>query len=408
MTQTTPERPYDIVVYGATGFTGRQSARYLAERAPSSLRYAIAGRNPDKLAALRDELDAIRAPAGVIVADAADADAVHAMCAQTRVVLTTAGPFSRYGDAVVDGCVLAGTDYVDITGETPWVKRLIARHHRPAADNGARIVPFCGVDSIPSDLGALALVDHLRQTRGVGTARVEAIFAAKGGLNGGTLASAIAMGEQGWLAEVSDPDLLDPDAHDGAAEGDPLRPRYHDGFGRWLSPFVMGAINTRVVRRSHGLGALDGQGYGRDFTYQEYMDCGRGPKGALTAGAISAGLVAFASLFVTRPGRAVARKLGPAPGQGPSEQTMDGGFLRTRYRAEGDDGHLITATLHADGDPGNRVTVMMLCESALALALDRDDLPDGGGVLTPATGIGLRLLDRLRAAGMRFEIQDPG
>lgn len=407
MAQST-ERPYDIVVYGATGFTGRQSARYLAEHAPSSLRYAIAGRNPDKLEAVRAELDALRAPDGVIVADATDPDAVHAMCAETRVVLTTAGPFSRYGDAVVDGCVLAGTDYVDITGETPWVKRLIARHHRPAAESGARIVPFCGVDSIPSDLGALALVDHLRQTRDVGTARVEAIFAAKGGLNGGTLASAIAMGEQGWLAEVADPNLLDPDAHDGAAESDPRRPRRHDGFGRWIAPFVMGPINTRVVRRSHGLGAIEGRGYGRGFAYQEFMDCGRGPKGALVAGAVSAGQIAFAPLFATAPGRAVAEKLGPAPGEGPSDQTMDGGFLRVRYRAEAEDGHLITATLHADGDPGNRVTVMMLCESALALALDGEDLPDAAGVLTPATGIGLRLLDRLRAAGMRFEIQDPG
>lgn len=402
-----PERPYDIVVYGATGFTGRQATRYLAEHAPDGLRYAIAGRSRDKLTALAGELAAIRAPAGVIVADADDANAVHAMCGQTRVVLNTAGPFSRHGDTVVDGCAMRATDYVDITGETPWVRRLIDRHHQPAAAEGTRIIPFCGVDSVPSDLGALALVDHLRQTRGTGTVRVEAIFAARGGLNGGTLASGIAIAERGWLAEVGDPTLLDPPEARGEAEADPTRPRHHEGFGRWTAPFVMGPINTRVVRRSHALGRLAGAGYGERFTYQEYMDCGTGVTGAAMAAALTAAQVAFAPALATKPGRAIAERLGPAPGEGPSEKTMDGGFLRVRYLAEGEDGHRVGATLRAEGDPGNRVTVMMLCESALALALDHAALPKGGGVLTPATGIGLRLLDRLRAAGMSFEIVDP-
>ncbi|MCB9550404.1 MAG: saccharopine dehydrogenase NADP-binding domain-containing protein [Myxococcales bacterium] len=402
-----PTRSHDITVYGATGFTGRQAARYLAEHAPAGLRYAIAGRSAEKLRALTAELEAIRKPDGVVVADADDADAVHAMCGDTRVVLNTAGPFSRYGDNVVDGCVMRGADYVDITGETPWVRRLIDRHHRPAAAEGVRIIPFCGVDSVPSDIGALALVEHLRASRGTGTARVEAIFAARGGFNGGTLASAIAMGEQGLLDEVADPTLLDPAEARGEGEPDPKAPRRHAGFGRWVAPFVMGPINTRVVRRSHALARLAGQGYGERFGYQEYMDCGEGPGGVAMAAAVAGVQAVFTPVFATRAGRALAERLGPKPGEGPSEATMDGGFLRVRYRAEGEDGHRVAATLRCEGDPGNRVTVTMLCEAALALALDAEALPAAAGVLTPASGIGLRLLDRLRAAGMSFEVEDP-
>ncbi len=396
------KREFDVILYGATGFTGRQSADYFARNAPDGLRWAIAGRDPDKLDALAGALD--RAPDGVVVANGLDRDAVSAMCARTRVLSTTAGPFSRFGDLVVDACVFHGVDYVDITGESPWVRRLIDRHHDKAATDGTRIIPFCGFDSVPSDIGTLALVEHLRR-RGTATARVEAYFAGKGGFNGGTLASARAMGEQGWLGEVDDPSLLNPPERrpDPHAEPDPQGPRRHEG--RWLAPFLMGPINTRVVRRSHALWAGRGKGYGPTFAYQEWMDCGRGAKGLAMAVGVGAGLAAVAPLMASDSGRALLARFGPDPGQGPDEATMDGGFVKTRYLGVGEDGGQIRATLFARGDPGNRVTVLMLCESALALALDGDRLPGGGGVLTPATGLGLRLLERIRAAGVQFDIE---
>ncbi len=395
-------RDFDVILYGATGFTGRQTAEYFARNAPEDLRWAIAGRDRAKLDALADDLS--RAPAGVVVANGLDKDAVSAMVARTRVLATTAGPFSRYGDHVVDACVFHRTDYVDITGESPWVRRVIDRHHAQASADGTRIIPFCGFDSVPSDIGALALVQQLR-ARGTGTARVEGYFTGKGGFNGGTLASARAMGESGWLEEVADPSLLNPaelrpDPH---AERDPEAPKRIDG--RWMAPFMMGPINTRVVRRSHALASLRGEGYGRAFTYQEWMDCGRGLKGLATATAVGAGMAAMAPLMASDSGRSLLGRFGPDPGQGPSEKTMDGGFTRCRYRAIGEDGGELRAELFARGDPGNRVTVLFLCESALALALDRQALPEGGGVLTPATGIGLRLLERAQAAGVKFEVQ---
>lgn len=396
------KREFDIIVYGATGFTGRQAARYLARNAPDGLRWAIAGRDATRLESIADELE--RRPDGVVVANALDKDAVSAMVARTRLILSTAGPFSRYGDHVVDACAFHRADYVDITGETPWVRRVIDRNHAQAAKDGTRIIPFCGFDSVPSDIGALALVEHLR-ARGSATARVEAAFAAKGGFNGGTLASVRAMGELGWLDEVQDPSLLNPNPlrPDPHAEKDPEAPRR--AHGRWLAPFAMGPINTRVVRRSHALWSARGRGYGPTFTYQEWMDCGRGLKGLATAAAVSTAMAAMAPLVDSESGRALLARFGPEPGEGPSEETMDRGFTRGRYRATGEDGAQVRATLELDGDPGNRVTVLILCEAALALALDRDALPDGGGVLTPATGIGLRLLERMQAAGARFTIE---
>lgn len=396
------KRDFDVILYGATGFTGRQTAHYFARNAPEGLRWAIAGRSRDKLDALMTEIGG--AADGVVVANAHDRDAVGAMVARTRVLSTTAGPFSRYGDHVVDACVFHRADYVDITGESPWVRRVIDRHHEKAAEDGTRIIPFCGFDSVPSDIGTLALVEHLRAL-GTTTARVEAYFTGKGGFNGGTLASARAMGELGWLDEVDDPSLLNPADRrpDPYAEPDPEGPRNADG--RWLAPFLMGPINTRVVRRSHALWSARDAAYGPTFAYQEWMDCGKGLKGMAMATAIGAGLAAAAPLMASDSGRKLLARFGPDPGDGPSEATMDSGFTQARYRATGDDGSTARARLQVQGDPGNRATVLFLCESALALALDRDALPAGGGVLTPATGLGLPLLARLKAAGVTFEIE---
>jgi short subunit dehydrogenase-like uncharacterized protein len=396
---------YDVVLYGATGFTGRQAARYFQARAPGGLRWAVAGRSASKLEALAGETGA----SGLLLADSADPRTVRAMVAQARVVLTTAGPFAKYGDPVVDACVELGRDYVDITGETPWVRRLIDRHHAAASHVGTRIVPFCGFDSIPSDLGTLVLVDWVRQAWDQPVRKVTASFVGKGGLNGGTLDSMLHMADAGELSAMADPILLNPPSHRTDAERRRARDfravRWDDARSVWLAPFVMGPVNTRVVRRSAALFEDWGKGYGPEFSYWEAMEL---PSRAL-ATAAALGMGAFEKLVRFAPVRAALARLGPAPGEGPPEETMDRGFTRARLVAEAQDGRKAMLTLSVQGDPGNRATVMFLSESALALATERESLPGGasrGGVLTPATALGLPLAERLRGAGVRIEVRD--
>ena len=398
--------PYDVVLYGATGFTGRQAAAYFAAHAPPGLRWAVAARHE---ARLREIAAATGAP-GVIVADSSDAASVDAMVRQARVLLTTAGPYAKYGAPVVAACVEHRVDYVDITGETPWVRDLVDRHHERAAADGTRVVPFCGFDSVPSDLGALYVVEHFR-ARGKQTRRLGASFTMRGGLNGGTLDTMLTAAEQGRLGELADVLLLNPPAHRTEAErarsGDRRAVGYDADRRAWLAPFVMAAINTRVVRRSAALSADYGAPYGAAFVYEEAMELA-----SRTSAWLAAGAVAGANALVQRGwGRRLARRFGPAPGEGPSEKTMDGGSFRVRIVGEADDGEKVLATLKSAGDPGNRVTVYMLCESALALATERDRLPGApsrGGILTPATALGLPLLARLRTAGLETTVAPLG
>jgi short subunit dehydrogenase-like uncharacterized protein len=398
--------PYDIVLYGATGFTGRQCAEHFAAHA-DGLKWAIAGRNRTKLGALASRVN----PTGIIVADSTDPASVDAMVAQGRVLCTTAGPFAKYGTPVVEACVAHGVDYVDITGETPWVRDLIDRFHDAAALGGTRIVPFCGFDSVPSDLGALYVVDHLR-TRGTATRRVSGSFTMKGGFNGGTLDSALTMAESGDGRRMADPVLLNPRDNQTKAERkrsrDLRRVIFDPDRQVWLTPFIMAQVNTRVVRRSNALFmAYEGESaYGPEFSYHEAMEM----KGKAKAYGVGLGLAGFEKLLAKDWGRALLRRIGPDPGEGPTDAAMDGGFTRIRLVGTGEDGHKVLATLQSQGDPGNRVTVKILCESALMLAqTKRSDLPGGpsrGGVLTPATALGLGLLDRLQTVGFELSIRD--
>lgn len=402
-THSSKGRPYDVIVYGATGFTGRQAARYLLEHG-QDLRWAVAGRSLGKLQALIAELGPAASAVDLVVADSEDPASVEAMVQQTRVLLTTAGPFALYGTPVVAACVAHGTDYVDITGETPWVRALVDEFHEAAQAKGVRIIPFCGFDSVPSDLGALWMVKAVESAFGQPTRRVSASFVLKGGFNGGTLASAINMGESGTARRMGDPVLLNPKHHRTQALRarcpDLRAPRFDEARGVWLAPFFMAPINTRVVRRSHALLSDADQGYGPHFVYEETTEARSKGK----AWAMTAGLGVFAKAMSGAVGRALVRRLAPNPGEGPSEETMDGGFMRVRYVAEAEDGRQLMGTLKGSGDPGNRITVKILCESALLLATDRDALPDFAGVLTPATGLGMALKPRLEAAGLTFEL----
>lgn len=404
---------YDIILYGATGFTGQQCARHFARFAPTAkdgkpIRWAIAGRSQARLDALAAEVS----PDGVIIADSTDPGSVDAMVRQARVICTTAGPFARYGTPVVEACVAHGVDYVDITGETPWVADLIEQFHDAAALGGTRIIPFCGFDSVPSDIGTLYVVEHLRATRGVDTQLVSGTFVGKGGFNGGTLDSALNMAESGDARRLANTQLLNPpelrDPDERRRSRDLRSVIYDDDREVWLTPFLMAQVNTRVVRRSNALLELDddARSHGPEFTYQEAMEA----KSKWQAYAIGAGLAAGEKLLAKPWGRRLLKRIGPDPGEGPSDEVMDGGFTRIRLVGTGADGHKVIAKIQSKGDPGNRVTVKILCESALMLATTkRSALPGGaarGGILTPATGLGLGLLDRLRAVGFEATIGD--
>lgn len=393
------------MIYGATGFVGRQAAQYIAAHG-AGLQWALAGRSAAKLEALRAALGS--AAPGVLVADADDAAALDDLASQTRIVLGTAGPFARFGSELVAACMRQRTHYVDITGETPWVRRMIDLHHDAAARNGTRIVPGCGFDSVPSDLGAWLLAQQLHRQHGEACSSVKACFSIRGGLNGGTAASMFNALDAGDGALIDDPFLLNPAGTapaDPSSHRDPLGAVRDSDFKAWLAPFVMGPINTRVVRRSAALLAESGL-FTPDFHYQEYARIGRGPLGALAASGVAAGMAAGRSALTLAPLRRLAERFAPAPGQGPSEAAMDAGSFRCEMIATGERGTRLRGVIAGRGDPGNRATTVFVCESALALARDAKRLPGGarfGGVLTPATAFGAVLAARLRAAGMTIE-----
>ena len=400
-------RPYDVVLYGASGFVGRQTGAYFARQAGGP-RWAVAGRSAARLQAVRQACGA--AQAGVVVADAADAVALDALAAQTRVVLSTAGPFARHGSELVAACVRHGTHYVDITGETPWVREMIERHHDAAARRGTRIVPGCGFDSVPSDLGAWGVAQALWKRHGERCASVKACFSLRGGLNGGTFASLVNMLETGRRRELADPFLLNPPGTvpaDPLPHADPVAPHHDADFRAWLGPFFMGPINTRVVRRSV---ALSGESpFAPGFRYQEYLRFGRGPGAALAAAGFAFGSLAGQGALAFGPLWWLAAALAPAPGEGPSERAMDRGSFRCDLVGVGERGSSQRGCIAGRGDPGNRATTTFVCEAALALAFDAAALPGGaafGGVLTPATAFGAVLAARLRRAGMTVEPLD--
>jgi short subunit dehydrogenase-like uncharacterized protein len=408
-------RDLDVILYGATGFTGRQTAAYFGAHAPEGLKWAIAGRSADKLKAVAESL-----PRAVetVVADAADGEALAKLARRTKVVLTTAGPFSKYGDLLVTRCVEEKTDYVDITGETPWVRTLIDRFHARAAADGTRIVPLCGYDSVPSDAGVLLVADWIRREWGQPTVRVLAAFSAKGGINGGTIDSALTLAESGQRRALADVLLLNPETHRTEDERqrspDRKRVEWSAELDRWLAPFFMAPVNTRVVRRSNALLDTWGEGYARPalvpFTYDEALET----RSRISALTITAGTGLFFGLIGRPTGRRLVRSVAPSPGQGPSDKTMDGGFFRTRLIGEAADGRKALGTFAGTGDPGNRATVKMLCEAALLLATHpretpaREELPGGsarGGILTPATALGRPYLERLRAVGITLTVE---
>ncbi len=403
-------RDFDVVLYGASGFTGKQTVEYFARNLkPGELRWAIAGRNRQKLEAVKAEIGGAVKDVAVLVADSQDQAAVDAIVSRTRVMLTTAGPYALYGTPIVDACVRFHTHYVDITGETPWVKDLITRYHDQAAANGTRIIPFCGFDSVPSDLGAYLVARYIQDHLKSQCREVKAFFQVSGGLNGGTMATVFNLIEAGQTERAKDVFLLNPESlhsrEEIARNQDPQLPQYDADVAAWAGPFFMGQINTRVVRRSNALFGQWQAPYGSDFRYQEYMKFS-GPLGGFQAAGMTAGTAVF-NLTLQSPLRQLMKTLLPKPGDGPSERTMNEGWFRCDLVGTASDGRKVKGVIRDQGDPGNRATVKFLCESALCLALNSEELPGGqkrGGILTPATALGDVLAERLRKSGMVIEV----
>jgi short subunit dehydrogenase-like uncharacterized protein len=405
------DRDLDVVVLGATGYTGRLVAGYLAGHAPGGVRIGLAGRSRERLAGIRARLGAAASSWPLLAADVTDPPSLAVLARATRVVVTTAGPYRRYGLALVEACATAGTDYADLAGEVLFMRESIDRYHQVAAAAGTRIVHCCGLDSIPSDLGVLLLHEAARAD---GAGDLEnttlVVTAFKGGMSGGTLASGQGQMEEmraraAARAVVADPYALSPDRAAEPHLGDEGELEWitrDDDLGGWVGPFLMAGINTRVVRRSN---ALQGWAYGRRFRYREVTGFGTGPAGAVKGTAVTAAITALTAGIGFGPSRALLDHVLPQPGQGPSEKTRRTGRFRMKIHTRTSAGAGYVATAAARGDPGYQATSVMLGETALCLALDRDRLPDHAGVLTPATAMGTILADRLRAAGHTLTAQ---
>jgi short subunit dehydrogenase-like uncharacterized protein len=401
-------RTFDLVVYGASGFVGRLLAASLAEHAPPGTRVVLAGRSRARVEEVRAALPPAARDWPVLVADSADADSLAALAEQTRVVATTVGPYARYGLPVVEACAHAGTDYADLTGEVLFVRDAIDAYDAVARETGARLVHACGYDSVPSDLSALLLAERAAADAAGGLTDVRLVATMSGGFSGGTVASFrgqldAVRGDRELRRLTADPFALSPDrkAEPDTPQPPDAGPPTRTADGLWTAPFVMAAFNTRVLRRSS---ALQGWSYGRSLRYGEVMGCGRGPVGALTAAGVAGGLGGLLAAMSFPPTRAVLDRVLPAPGSGPDERTRERGWFRMVVDAGTESGRRYRATAAGRGDPGYAATAVMLGEAALALALDRERLPDRAGSLTPATALGAVLVERLRAAGHTYEV----
>jgi short subunit dehydrogenase-like uncharacterized protein len=386
---------FDIVVYGATGFTGQLVAEYLAAhyKGDKQLKWAMAGRSLEKLAAVRD---AIGAPADtpLIAADSNDVASLQAMIDQTRSVISTVGPYLLYGNDLVAACAASGTDYFDLCGETPWMRRIIDAHEATAQRSGARIIFSCGYDSLPFELGVFYCQETAKKVLGTSVSRVKGrIRAMKGTFSGGTAASGRALFEAAardpsLLALMRDPFALTP-GFQGPKQPPGNKPMFDDDLQAWVTPFFMANINTRNVHRSN---MLMGFPYGRDFVYDEMQITSPGEEGEASARRILAA------------NNKMATSVAPKPGEGPSKEERESGSYDLLFVALAPDGRQVRVAVKGDRDPGYGSTSKMIAECAICLLRDTPELK--AGIWTPGAAMGDRLIKRLADhAGISFEVE---
>ncbi len=387
------DRELGIVIYGATGYTGKLVAEYLNSQYGSDgrLRWAMAGRSQDKLVAVRDELG-IAGELPLVVADAGDPASLQDMVQRAKVVITTVGPYQLYGSELVAACAAAGTDYVDLCGEPTWMRQMIDQHDETAKASGARIVFSCGFDSIPFDLGVFFLQQEALRQTGAPLPRVRGrVRGLKGVWSGGTLASfratmAAAAKDPSLVATLTNPFALTP-GFTGPEQPTGMKPVYDEMLDSWVAPFVMATINTKNIHRSN---LLLGHLYGQDFVYDEMLITGPGEQGEALANAVASD-------------KSMAEDT-TAPGEGPTREQRESGSYDLLFLGQAADGSIIRAGVKGDMDPGYGSTSKMIAESAVCLL--NNPGATTGGIQTPAPAMGSLLIDRLqRNAGLTFEIE---
>ena len=408
------KRSYAVVLYGATSFVGQITAHYLTEflsntkdKNGANVTWAIAGRDEEKLNELQSKL---ASKVDIIIANSDDAASLDKMTKQSQVIISTVGPYLKYGEPLIKSCVNNGTDYVDLTGEAIFIKDMMDKYQDTAKQSGARIVNSCGFDSIPSDLGVYFTQQKAEEKFGNACDVIHMrVKAAKGGLSGGTIASMATIFEevsQDKLRrkQVANPYLLNDDKDaPNVRQANVSKPEYDDEHKRWLAPFVMASINTRIVHRSN---QLLGYEYGRDFKYDEAMWMKDGVKGKLSSYAMSAGLLGFATAMMIKPSRELLSKhVLPKSGSGPSKEEQENGYFDIRLFGQTANNDTINTKVTGDKDPGYGSTSRMLSQAALCLAQDisKDDV--GGGFWTPASAMGNSLIKRLEThSGISFKV----
>ncbi|MEP0393291.1 MAG: saccharopine dehydrogenase NADP-binding domain-containing protein [Erythrobacter sp.] len=401
---------FDLVIYGATSFVGAITADYVMSKygAERPYKWAIAGRSETKLAALKGQLGEGAKDLPTIVANSDDEASLEAMCASTRLVISTVGPYALYGDDLVKVCASTGTHYCDLTGETQWIHAMQQAHEAAAKKSGAFIVHSCGFDSIPSDLGVHFLQEQIEAEFGQTAEQIEmGVKAMKGGASGGTIASIInllkeAQADPSLRKKLEDHYLLCPEGHGYSARQEQRARYYSDALQSWCAPFVMAAINTRNVHRSN---ALQDNRYGANFRYSEYTMTGEGFKGSAGSIGMTAGLGGFMGILALGPTRALAERfLLPKPGEGPSPEEQMNGFYKLLFAGTLPGGEVRRARVTGDRDPGYGSTAKMLAEAALCILETAEDEKPKGGFWTPSSLMGSRLRQRLSEnAGLTFE-----
>ena len=391
------EKDIDIIIYGATGFTGKLCVKYF-QSINTTVTWAMAGRNLIKLQKVADDH---QAKVEILLADSDDESALDNLTSRARVILSTTGPFHRYGSKLVASCIKNHAHYVDITGENFWVKGLIEKHHAEASAKGIRIIPSCGFDSIPSDLGAFFSAKAIDKP----IRRIESFHSYEGGASGGTLETMFSMGELDLGDDLTNPFLLNPEDSYSDEQmqlsSDRVGIAKKSEINAWSGPFIMATANTRVVRRTEALLALRQESYGPDFTYQEHAF-----HKSWWSAAKSLVLTGLSVLILLSPLKRLVKPFLPKPGEGPSETVQENGWFDCKFIVEANDGTKSVFNMNGKGDPGYKVTSKLVSECALCLIEDQNTLPGGveyGGILTSASGLGESLIARLKRVGINFE-----
>lgn len=403
--------PYDIIIFGATSFVGKLICEYMIKQfSTDEVSWALAGRSESKLNELKKNLGDKAKDLPVIIADASDLDALKSMCEQTKVVMSTVGPYDLYGETLIQACVETGTDYCDLTGEPHWIKKMLESYEEQAKQSGARIVHCTGFDSIPSDLGVYFTQREAQKQFGTHCSDIKMrIKNMRGGASGGTIATALNIAKElkenpQVRRDMVNPYSLCPKEHGFKTRQNPIKLEFDDTFKTWVGPFFMSSINTRIVHRSN---ALSKKSYGENFHYSEGVMTGKGFKGKVRARSIYWGLAAFFTGAGFGPIRAfLGRFVLPKPGEGPSPKAQQNGFYDFRFVGTTEDGQEIRTKVYGDMDPGYGSTAKIISQAAMCLAHEvSSDVK--GGFWTPATLLGDKLIDRLNShSGVTFEVLD--